>query len=103
MQLTIDIPDEQAVKLDELSARTSASRDALVSEALNTYLQDGAPELGHAVEPLPQTPDPEETTRAVLSFFGALPHLEDGLVFQDRMRSEWGGEGTPERDPNLHG
>ncbi len=103
--MPLDITAEQAAKLSELSVERNASPVELVSEALDTYLQrmsGGKPEMLPGITSAAIT-DPEEQRRNLLSYFGVLPHLEDGMVFQDRMRNEWVREWDPEYDETLHG
>ena len=104
MQMTLDISEEQAAKLDELSAQRNASREALLSEALDLLLRQTSPthaELSGVTPALIR--DPEERRQILLQSFGALPHLEDGQAFQDRLRNEWVREWDPEFDPTIHG
>lgn len=70
MQVTLNIPQEQLDRLDELQKDRGASREQLVSEALAAYL-----------------PPPK---KHLLEYFGVLKgRVEDGMAFQDRMRREW--------------
>ena len=104
MQMTLDISEEQAAKLDELSAQRNASREVLLSEALEVYLRRSYPASTNVSGVTPaRIQDPEQRRQMMLHAFGALPHLEDGQVFQDRMRSEWVREWDPEYDPTIHG
>ena len=105
MQMTLEIPDEQAAKLDRLSLVRHASRETLVSEALNAYLARDVNAPAEDVADNTSSPaiDAEKRKQDFLRFFGALPHLEDGMVFQDRLRNEWVREWDPEYNPNLHG
>ena len=100
MQMMLDISEEQAAELDKLSVQRNAAREALLSEALDVYLRRRYPVQA---EPSLVTPaliqGPEQVRESLLKFFGALPHLEDGMVFQARMRNEW----DPEFDPTIRG
>lgn len=69
MQVTLNIPQEQLDRLNDLQKERGASREQLVSEALAAYL----PPKKHLLE-----------------YFGVLKgRVEDGMAFQDRMRREW--------------
>jgi predicted transcriptional regulator len=71
MRTIIDLPDEQVAPLKELAARTRLSRAELVRRAVAEYLnRHRAP--------------PEDTA------FGLWKDRdEDGLRYQERLRSEW--------------
>ena len=82
MQTTIDLPQEQMVQLNKLSEQTDVSPDAIVSAALAEYL--AARECGLR--------DPVERMAALEQAFGLWADRgEDGLAYQERMRSEWEG------------
>ena len=71
MRTAIDIPDADLSLLTKLSAVRRVSRSELVRSAISFYLQSHSPEL---------------TDRA----FGLWSDKkEDGLAYQERMRSDW--------------
>lgn len=105
MQMTVELSEEQAARLDRLSLEKNAPLAVLLSEALNAYLwrnSSSPPAESNGVTPAAIT-DPEERRQNLLKYFGALPDLEDGMAFQDRLRNEWVREWDPEYDPKIHG
>lgn len=71
MQMMVDLSEDQVAALERLSEQRQKSGGQLLQDAVTLLLQpQGKPHL--------------------LDFFGALRgQLEDGMVFQDRMRREW--------------
>ena len=80
MQTLVDIPEEVITRLDRLSVSQNTSRDDLVRQALVPFLEAREPKVLSR----------EERNTFLDAAFGALRgRIEDGQVFQDRMRSEW--------------
>jgi predicted transcriptional regulator len=80
MQTTVDIPDEMVARLNRLSETTKTSRDVLVREALQPFLESRAPKVV----------DPQERAEILKDTFGAWKDFpEDGLDYQLRLRAEW--------------
>ncbi len=70
MEVTLDIPQDQLDRLDHLQKERKASREHLIREALAAYL-------------------PPLKKKHLLGYFGVLKgRVEDGMVFQDRIRRE---------------
>jgi hypothetical protein len=85
MQLIIDIPDDQAVELERLSASRHTSSDVLVRDVLAEYLSE-------------QRPKGDDGD--LLQFFGFMKgRIDNGLAFQERLRNEWVREWDPEYKP----
>lgn len=71
MQVKLELSDEQVAELERISAQRQRPREELLQHAVALYL---AP----------------ERKPHLLDFFGVLKgRVEDGLVFQNRMRQEW--------------
>ena len=71
MRTIIDLPDDQVQPLKELAARTHLSRAELVRRAVAEYLTR-------------HRPPPDDVVFGLWKDRG-----EDGLAYQDRLRSEW--------------
>ena len=86
MQTLIDIPEEDLTRLDKLSEDRQVPRDELVRTSVSVYLKANVP-----IEAPLQTKMIEAEYKAVIDkAFGSWAHRgEDGLAYQDRMRSEW--------------
>lgn len=77
MQTLIDIPEADLTLLDRLSRDRQITRDELVRAAVTSYLY---------AQQLPQAVDEGAWKKA----FGSWAHRgEDGLAYQERLRSEW--------------
>jgi metal-responsive CopG/Arc/MetJ family transcriptional regulator len=71
MRTLVDIPDDDIAALDELSTRRGASRAKVIREAVRDYLVRNPPADRDAA-------------------FGIWRGMqEDGLAYQERLRSEW--------------
>jgi metal-responsive CopG/Arc/MetJ family transcriptional regulator len=69
----VDIPDDQVAELNRLAEREKVSRAALVRKAIADLLASK-----------------RQTRQEVLdATFGIRPDMEDGLAYQERLRSEW--------------
>jgi predicted transcriptional regulator len=73
MRTLVDIPDDQIAELTRLAEQEKVSRAALVREAIADLL----------VKKQPPSCD------AIAAAFGIRPDMEDGLTYQERLRSEW--------------
>jgi metal-responsive CopG/Arc/MetJ family transcriptional regulator len=74
MRTLVDIPDDQIAELAEIARRESVSRSALVRRAITDML---AARRGKKVD-------------AIDAAFGLWSDMEeDGLAYQERLRSEW--------------
>ena len=73
MRTLVDIPDEQIAELNKLAEREKVSRASLVRQAVAALLASKR-----------QTGDD-----AIAAAFGIRPDMEDGLAYQERLRSEW--------------
>jgi metal-responsive CopG/Arc/MetJ family transcriptional regulator len=73
MRTLVDIPDDQIAELTKMAEREKVSRAALIREAISDLLASKR-----------QTP-----TDAIEAAFGIRPDMEDGLAYQERLRSEW--------------
>jgi len=73
MRTLVDIPDDQIAELTRLAEQEKVSRAALVREAITDLL----------AKKHPQNDD------AIAAAFGIRPDMEDGLAYQERLRSEW--------------
>jgi predicted transcriptional regulator len=72
MRILIDLPDATVEKLTSISTRRRLPRAAVMREALDRFLRD------------------EDAARqASDAAFGSWGDGEDGLAFQQRIRSEW--------------
>ena len=72
MRTVIDIPDDQIATLDRLAAEAGKSRAALIREALQALIAS------------------HEEPSDLDEYFGILADFpEDGLAYQERLRSEW--------------
>jgi metal-responsive CopG/Arc/MetJ family transcriptional regulator len=69
----VDIPDDQLTELTKLAEREKVSRASLVRRAVADLL-----------EAKRATGDD-----AIAAAFGIRPDMEDGLAYQERLRSEW--------------
>jgi metal-responsive CopG/Arc/MetJ family transcriptional regulator len=73
MRTLVDIPDDQIAELNRLAEREKVSRAALVRRAIADLLTSK-----------------RQTRQEVLdATFGIRPDMEDGLAYQERLRSEW--------------
>ena len=72
MRILIDLPETTVEKLTMISARRRLPRAAVMREALDRFLKEE--------DTAKQTSD---------AAFGAWGDGEDGLAFQQRLRSEW--------------
>ena len=71
MRTIIEVPDEIIRNLDQISAQQKKSRAATIREAIQLYLD-------------------ERKTASSEEAFGLWKETaEDGLQFQERIRSEW--------------
>jgi metal-responsive CopG/Arc/MetJ family transcriptional regulator len=74
MRTLVDIPDDQIVELTKLAEREKVSRAALVRKAISDLLASKR-----------QTGDD-----SIAAAFGLWSDMEeDGLAYQERLRSEW--------------
>jgi hypothetical protein len=73
MRTLVDIPDDQIAQLTRLAEKEKVSRAALVREAIADLLAKKHP--------------PNDD--AIVAAFGIRPDMEDGLAYQERLRSEW--------------
>ncbi len=73
MRTLVDIPDDQIAELTKLAEREKVSRAALIRQAVADLLAAKRKGRGSAIE----------------TAFGIRPDMEDGLAFQERLRSEW--------------
>jgi predicted transcriptional regulator len=73
MRTLVDIPDDQVAQLNKLAAEERVSRAALLREAIADLLAKKHP--------------PNDD--AIAAAFGIRPDMEDGLTYQERLRSEW--------------
>jgi metal-responsive CopG/Arc/MetJ family transcriptional regulator len=73
MRTLVDIPDDQIEKLNELAEREKVSRAALVRRAISSMLESKSKAKGEGIA----------------AAFGIRPDMEDGLAYQERLRSEW--------------
>lgn len=70
MRTLVDLPQEDVTLLNKLAKSGSVSRAELVRQAVSNYLA------------------PHKKT-GIRDFLGICPEFEDGLVYQERLRSEW--------------
>ena len=70
MRTLIDIPDEQIRALARIGESEGVSRSALVRRAITRLLS-------------------AEVSATDDAAFGSWKGVEDGLVYQDRLRAEW--------------
>jgi metal-responsive CopG/Arc/MetJ family transcriptional regulator len=73
MRTLVDIPDDQLDELTKLAEREKVSRASLVRQAVADLLAAKR-----------KTGDD-----AIAAAFGIRPDMEDGLAYQERLRSEW--------------
>jgi hypothetical protein len=74
MRTLIDIPDEQVAELAKLARKEKVSRAALVRRAIADMLAAKRPTTPNAID----------------AAFGLWSDkVEDGLAYQERLRSEW--------------
>jgi metal-responsive CopG/Arc/MetJ family transcriptional regulator len=74
MRTLVDIPDDQIAELTELAEREKVSRAALVRRAISELL---ASRRRNGDDP-------------IAAAFGLWSDMEeDGLAYQERLRSEW--------------
>jgi metal-responsive CopG/Arc/MetJ family transcriptional regulator len=73
MRTLIDIPDDQIAELNKLAKTEKVSRAALVRRAIADLLKARR----------------RPSDDAIAASFGIRPDMEDGLAFQERLRSEW--------------
>lgn len=71
MRTVIDLPDEQIAPLKELASALNVSRAELIRRAVTDYLSRFEPPT-------------DDTAFGIWKQRG-----EDGLAYQERMRSEW--------------
>ncbi len=77
MQTLIDIPEADLTLLDRLSQARQITRDEIVRAAVTSYLD---------AQQLPPIMAEDAWKKA----FGSWAHKgEDGLAYQERLRSEW--------------
>lgn len=74
MRTLVDIPDDQLQELTKLAEREKVSRASLVREAVAELLAVRRRSCGG---------------EALAAAFGIRPDMEDGLAYQQRLRSEW--------------
>ena len=76
MRIAVDIPDEQLAELTRLAEREEVSRASLLREAISALLAKKR-KTGHAARD---------------AAFGLwADREEDGIAYQERLRSEWDG------------
>lgn len=73
MRTLIDIPDDQLAELTKLAKREKVSRAELVRRAIAQLLEA----------------KPARTEDGIDKAFGLWGPGEDGLAYQERLRSEW--------------
>lgn len=73
MRTLVDIPDDQIDELNKLAEREKVSRASLVRKAVADLLASKR----------------QSGDDAVAAAFGIRPDMEDGLAYQERLRSEW--------------
>jgi metal-responsive CopG/Arc/MetJ family transcriptional regulator len=73
MRVSIDIPDDHIAALNALAKKEHVSRAALVRQAITNLLASRRGAKGDAIA----------------AAFGIWPDMEDGLAYQERLRSEW--------------
>jgi metal-responsive CopG/Arc/MetJ family transcriptional regulator len=74
MRTLVDIPDDQIAELTQLAQREKVSRAALVRKAISDLLESKRQTDGDAIA----------------AAFGIWSDMEeDGLAYQERLRSEW--------------
>lgn len=73
MRTLVDIPDDQLKALTKLAEREKVSRAALVRKAVADLLASKRQADDDAID----------------AAFGIRPDMEDGLAYQERLRSEW--------------
>ena len=73
MRTLVDIPDDQLEELTKLAEREKVSRAALVRQAVAELLAAKR----------------QSGDDAIAAAFGIRPDMEDGLAYQQRLRSEW--------------
>jgi metal-responsive CopG/Arc/MetJ family transcriptional regulator len=73
MRTLVDIPDDQIAELTKMAEREKVSRAALVRQAISDLLASKR----------------QTSTDAIEAAFGIRPDMEDGLAYQERLRSEW--------------
>jgi len=74
MRTLVDIPDDQIAELTQLAEREKVSRAALVRKAISDLLESNRETKGDAIK----------------AAFGLWADRdEDGLAYQERLRSEW--------------
>ncbi|TVR85921.1 MAG: ribbon-helix-helix protein, CopG family [Spirochaetaceae bacterium] len=74
MRTIVDIPDSYVKRLDELKQQRGVSRSELVREAVERYLESAAG-------------SPEDIAFGAWAAEGV--EREDGVAYQERLRSEW--------------
>lgn len=74
MRTIVDIPDSYVKRLDELKQQRGVSRSELVREAVERYLESAAGST-------------DDIAFGVWAAEGA--EREDGVAYQERLRSEW--------------
>lgn len=72
MRTIIDIPDNHAAALADISATTGLSRNALIRDAVNLLLEQR-----------------RKTSAAMEDCFGLWKNRTDGIAYQRKIRSEW--------------
>jgi metal-responsive CopG/Arc/MetJ family transcriptional regulator len=71
MKIVVDLPDDQLAAIDRLAAEQQRSRDAVIQDAIATYLA-------------------EKNRRARDAAFGLWGDLKiDSLEYQRKLRDEW--------------
>lgn len=71
MRTLVDIPDEDISALDQLGVQRGASRAKVIRDAVRDYL----------------TRNPPADRDAAFGIWRGME--EDGLAYQERLRSEW--------------
>ncbi len=80
MQTLIDIPEPNITLLDKLSEDRQVSRDELVRTAVSVYLEAQLAEQAKDIQPQLENDE---------AFGLWADFTEDGLTYQERLRSEW--------------
>ena len=73
MRTIIDIPERQVEALERISRRRKVSRAELIRQAVDRFLAENAPDAG-----------------AAFGLWRKAGKREDGVVYQRRLRREWG-------------
>ena len=73
MRTLIALPDEPLAALTKLAEQEKVSRASLIREAVADLLASRRRPSGKGIQ----------------AAFGIRPDMEDGLAYQERLRSEW--------------